>query len=224
MKRRATSCGGSLYRCARRFAFPTTEVQRTIRMTCGPGPPCHRLGCLGARRARFSAAIEERAEGVSLTRTLVSLKKEFTPRVAVTFSPIACASLPSCSSVLRPRRRLCPFAFTLLSSTPAPPCTPWLHSATPTASSLRRRSTWCSACLGGTSQRPLQGSALAPLPSAISPSRSLFCSSPTSPAGWPCRSRLSSSCCWRSSGSSFSTLHPTPSSKRPSSSTSVRCS
>jgi hypothetical protein len=25
--------------------------------------PCHILGCLGARRARFSVAIEERAEG-----------------------------------------------------------------------------------------------------------------------------------------------------------------
>jgi hypothetical protein len=100
MKRRATACGGSVYRHARRFTFSAPEVQRTIRMTCGPRPPCHRLGCLGAHRARFSVAIEERGR-VSLTRTLVSLKKEFTPHAAVTFSyslPIDCASLPSCSS------------------------------------------------------------------------------------------------------------------------------
>jgi hypothetical protein len=32
---------------ARRFALSATEVQHTNRMTCGPGPPCHRLGCLG---------------------------------------------------------------------------------------------------------------------------------------------------------------------------------
>jgi hypothetical protein len=47
----------------RRFAFSAPEVRRTIHMTCGPRPPCHRLGCLSARRARFSAAIEERSEG-----------------------------------------------------------------------------------------------------------------------------------------------------------------
>jgi hypothetical protein len=47
-----------------------------------------------------------------------------------------------------------------------------------------------------------------PLPSTISPSGSLCYSSPTSPTGWRCRSRLSSCCCWRSSGSSFSTLRP----------------
>jgi phage-related protein len=57
------SCGGDeearyrvrrfAYRRARRFAFSAPEVQRTIRMTCGPGPPCHRLGYLdlGAHRA-----------------------------------------------------------------------------------------------------------------------------------------------------------------------------
>jgi hypothetical protein len=59
------SCGGdeeARYR-GQRFAFSVPEVQCTIRMTCGPGPPCHRLGCLGARRARFSVAIEERSEG-----------------------------------------------------------------------------------------------------------------------------------------------------------------
>jgi hypothetical protein len=63
-RRRTTgACDGSLYRRARRFTFSAPEVQRTICMTCGPGSPCHSLGCLGARRARFSAAIEGRAEG-----------------------------------------------------------------------------------------------------------------------------------------------------------------
>jgi hypothetical protein len=48
-------------------------------MTCGPGPPCHRLGCFGARRARFSAA----SRGAS---GRVFLEKGFTPRAAVTLS------------------------------------------------------------------------------------------------------------------------------------------
>jgi hypothetical protein len=51
MKRRATAGGNSLFGRARWFAFSTPGVQRTIRMTCGPGPPCHRLGCLGVRCA-----------------------------------------------------------------------------------------------------------------------------------------------------------------------------
>jgi hypothetical protein len=107
--RRCTTgaCSGLLYRRARRFTSSAPKVQRTIRMTCRPEPPCHRLGCLGAHRARFFAAIEGRRR-VSLTRTLVSLKKELTPRVAITFLhslPIACAPFPLCSSALRSRGR-----------------------------------------------------------------------------------------------------------------------
>jgi hypothetical protein len=59
------SCSGNeeaRYR-VRWFAFSAPKVQRTIRMTCGPDPPCHRLGYLGARRASFSAAIEGRVKG-----------------------------------------------------------------------------------------------------------------------------------------------------------------
>jgi hypothetical protein len=40
-------CSGSEeehYRRAPRFALSAPEVWRTNRMTCGPGPPCHRLG------------------------------------------------------------------------------------------------------------------------------------------------------------------------------------
>jgi hypothetical protein len=57
------ACGSLLYRRARRFAFSAPKVQRTIRMTCGLGPRCHRLGYLGAHQARFSTAIEGRAKG-----------------------------------------------------------------------------------------------------------------------------------------------------------------
>jgi hypothetical protein len=50
-KRRATAGGGSLFGRARQFAFSAPGVQRTIRMTRGPGPPCHRLDRLGVRCA-----------------------------------------------------------------------------------------------------------------------------------------------------------------------------
>jgi hypothetical protein len=41
------------YRLVRRFALSAPEIRLTKCMTCGPGLPCHRLGCLdlGARRA-----------------------------------------------------------------------------------------------------------------------------------------------------------------------------
>jgi hypothetical protein len=48
-------------------------------MTCGPGPPCHRLGCLSVRRARFPVA-SRGASGRAF------LEKGFTPRAAVTLS------------------------------------------------------------------------------------------------------------------------------------------
>jgi hypothetical protein len=50
MKRR----GGLLL--AWRFSFFAHGDRRPRRMTRGPGPPCQRLGRLGARQARFSAA------------------------------------------------------------------------------------------------------------------------------------------------------------------------
>jgi hypothetical protein len=46
---------------------------------------------------------------------------------------------------------------------------------------------------------------------------------PISSAGWRTRFRRSSCCCWRSSGFNSSTSHPTPFSRLPSLSTSVRC-
>jgi hypothetical protein len=74
MKRRTATGGGSLL--ARWFAFSALRDQHTSCMTCGPGPPCHRLGCFGARRARFSAGASGR----------VCLEKGFTPRATVTLS------------------------------------------------------------------------------------------------------------------------------------------
>jgi hypothetical protein len=62
MERRATTGGSSLL--AWRFAFSALEDPQTSCMTCGPGPPCQRLGCFGASGRVF-------------------LEKGFTPRAAV---------------------------------------------------------------------------------------------------------------------------------------------
>jgi hypothetical protein len=77
MKRHTTVGGGSLLMW--QFAFSALGDQHTSCMTCGPGPPCHRLGCFGARRARFSTASRGASGGVYL-------EKGFTPRAAVTLS------------------------------------------------------------------------------------------------------------------------------------------
>jgi hypothetical protein len=37
------------YKRARRFTLSTPKIWHTNCMTCGPGPPCHRLGCRGPR-------------------------------------------------------------------------------------------------------------------------------------------------------------------------------
>jgi hypothetical protein len=39
------------FRARATVRFSAPGVQRSIRMTCGPGPPCHRLGRLGFRCA-----------------------------------------------------------------------------------------------------------------------------------------------------------------------------
>jgi hypothetical protein len=58
---------------------------------------------------------------------------------------------------------------------------------------------------------------------ATSPLESLCSSSSNSPAGWRCRSRLSSCCCWRGLASSLYALRAASSFRRPSSPTSVGC-
>jgi hypothetical protein len=60
MKRR----GGLLL--AWRFAFFAHGDRRPRSMTCGPGPPCERLSCLGARRARFSTVSRGVSGGIFL--------------------------------------------------------------------------------------------------------------------------------------------------------------
>jgi hypothetical protein len=77
IERRTTAGGGLLL--VWRFAFFALGDRRPRSMTRGPGPSCHRLGCHGARRARFSAACRG-------TSGRVFLEKGFTPRVAVTLS------------------------------------------------------------------------------------------------------------------------------------------
>jgi hypothetical protein len=79
----------------RRFAFSALGDPHTSCMTCGPGPPCQRLDCFGARRARFFAA----SRGAS---GRVFLEKGFASRAVVT--------------LLHSLHSLCPFAFEL--STP----------------------------------------------------------------------------------------------------------
>jgi hypothetical protein len=49
-----------------RFAFFTHGDRRPRSMTRGPGPPCQRLGHLGARRARFYAASQGVSGGIFL--------------------------------------------------------------------------------------------------------------------------------------------------------------
>jgi hypothetical protein len=73
-----TTTGGGLL-LAWRFAFSALRDLHTSCMTCGPGPPCHRLSYFGARRARFSATSRGASKGVFL-------EKGFTPRAAVTLS------------------------------------------------------------------------------------------------------------------------------------------
>jgi hypothetical protein len=73
-------------------------------MTCGPGPPCHRLGCFGARRARFSAASRGASKGVFL-------EKGFTPRAAVTLSHFLPTAAPFRLQALRAPLHLCSSAF-----------------------------------------------------------------------------------------------------------------
>jgi hypothetical protein len=171
-----------------RFAFFALRDPHTSCMTCGPGPPCHRLGCFGACWVRFSVA----SQGTS---GRVCLEKGFTPRVVVT--------------LLHSLQSLCPFAFELS----APLCirTLPLSAAVVAMASLVHPKRFQSKGALNLVRNLLGWSASASLPSATSPPGSSCSSSPTSPAGWHCRSRLSSSCCWRSSGSSFSTspsIHP----------------
>jgi hypothetical protein len=67
---------GEAHYYGRQFSLRVPVRLPTTR-TCGPGPPCHRLGCFGAHRARFPMA----SRGVSGG---VFLEKGFSSRVVVT--------------------------------------------------------------------------------------------------------------------------------------------
>jgi hypothetical protein len=144
MERRTTAGGSSLL--AWRFASSVLEDPHTSCMTCGPGPPCQRLGRFGARQARWARAGES------------SLKRD-SPRV----QQLCFRILSSCCALL-PSSFLRPFAFALSCSTLAPPSMPWLLLANPTASRPRRRLMWCTTCLDGVRRRSPGESALAPSP------------------------------------------------------------
>jgi hypothetical protein len=74
------------------FAFFALGDPHTSCMTCGPRPPCHRLGHPGAHRGRFLVAFWG-ASG------RVCFKKGFTPRVAVMLSLLSHSLRPFASEL-----------------------------------------------------------------------------------------------------------------------------
>jgi hypothetical protein len=132
MKRRTTVGGGSLL--AWRFAFFALGDPHTSCMTCGPGPPCHRLGCFGARRARFSATSRGTSERVFL-------EKGFTPRAAVTLSHFLQLLRPFASE---PSAPLCVRALLLSGAVVA--MASLVH---PKRFQSEGHSTWCATCSDG---------------------------------------------------------------------------
>jgi hypothetical protein len=146
-------------------------------MTCGAGPSCHRMGTPVCIRGDFPWRFGARA-GES------AFKKGFIPRVLAMpcFSPTRCA--------LSPPSSLRPFAFKVSSLH----CRslPWPCNLIPSVPRLSGCLTWCAACLDGMRRRLAEVFASAPSSSASLPLESLCSLSSTSPAGWCCRSCLSS--------------------------------
>jgi hypothetical protein len=84
-RRRAIACGGS------HPALSAPEIQNTNCMTCGAGPPCHKLGCLGPRCPSNGISC-----GVSGVRGRVSLEKD-SPRVQqLPFRVLSQSAVPLC--------------------------------------------------------------------------------------------------------------------------------
>jgi hypothetical protein len=98
------------------------------------------------------------------------------------FSPTRCA--------LSPPSSLHPFAFMV--STLRCRSLPWPCKLIPSVPRLSGCSSWCTACLDGMCRRLAEGFAPAPSSSASLPPESSCSLSSTSPAGWCCRSCLSS--------------------------------
>jgi hypothetical protein len=131
----------------RRFAFFALDDQRACCMTCGAGPPCHRMDtpmCIGGDFSRlFEAGAGESA-----------FKEGFIPRVAAMpcFSPTRGALSPSSS--------LCPFAFKV--STLCHHNLPWPCKFISSMPRLSGCSTWCAAYLDGMRRRSAEGFLLVP--------------------------------------------------------------
>jgi hypothetical protein len=86
------------YRRARRFALSALGVWHTNRMTCGPGPPCHGLGCFGPWCPSNGISCDDSGthRRVSLNKDSGFLEKGFTPHAAVTFSHFLPIAAPLC--------------------------------------------------------------------------------------------------------------------------------
>jgi hypothetical protein len=91
------------YRRVQQFALSAPEIRHTKCMTCGPGHPCHRLGCLGPRypSSRISCGDSGACGRVSLNRDSGFLEKGFTPRAAVTFRILFQSTTPLCLRALQ---------------------------------------------------------------------------------------------------------------------------
>jgi hypothetical protein len=143
-------------------------------MTCGTGPPCHRMDtpvCIGGDFSRrFEAGAGES-----------TFKEGFIPRVAAMpcFSPTR--------GVLSPPSSLRPFAFKVS----ALHCRslPWPCKFIPSVPRLSECSTWYTAFLDGMCRCSVEGFAPAPSTSVNLPLESSCLLS--SPAGWCCQSCLS---------------------------------
>jgi hypothetical protein len=144
--------GGGSTLLVRRFAFFALEDQRTSCMTCGTGPPCHKMDTPVSIGGDFSRRIEAGAGEAAF-------KEGFIPRVAAMpcFSPTRGA--------LSPPSSLRPFAFKVS----ALRCCslPWLCKFIPSMPRLSECSTWYTACLDGMRRRSAEGFASAPHPGEL---------------------------------------------------------
>jgi hypothetical protein len=159
----------------RRFAFFALEDQHTSCMTRGTGPPCHRMDtpvCIGGDFSRrFEAGAGESA-----------FKEGFIARVAAMpcFSPTR--------GVLSPPSSLRPFTFKV--SALCHHSLSWPCKFILSMPRMSGCSTWYTACLDGMRRRSAGGFAPTPSTPMNLPLESSCLSS--SPAGWCCRSCLSS--------------------------------
>jgi hypothetical protein len=197
-------------------ALSTPEIWHTTCMTCGPGPSCHRLGCLGPWcpsngifLRRFRGAWESFPGkgftngiscGVSGARGRVSLEKDL-PRVQqLPFRVLSQSAAPLCLRAPLFHARAAAHAMASL-----------VH---PNRFQAEDELNLVRGLLGWSAPGLTEGSVPALSPLAILPLGNLCCSPHTFLAGWRCRFRPSFCYCWRSSSFSFNTSRPTPSSRQ----------